>query len=323
VSADAVDRGADVAKAVFAEKIRAYAGRDLGVEDVGPDEVNAAMIRHWCVALGDTNPVYTDAVAAAASVHGGIVAPPTMLQAWVMAPGPGPRPTTGGNAQDELMNLLDEAGFTSVVATNCEQEYVRYVRPGDQLTSRRSIESVSEEKTTGLGVGHFVTTRQSYYDAAGELVGTMDFRILKYRPHPKKATAAPRPVRPRPAVTPDSQFWWDGVNDGKLLIQRCGACGKLRHPPRPMCPHCQSLDWDTIEASGRGTIYSFVVTHHPQVPAFDYPLVPALIELEEGTRLVSDVIDYAPERVQIGLPVEVTYVAYDDDLTLPQFRVVE
>ncbi|MFN8036914.1 MAG: bifunctional MaoC family dehydratase N-terminal/OB-fold nucleic acid binding domain-containing protein [Acidimicrobiia bacterium] len=308
--------------------MRAYSGRDLGVAEVAPDEVNAAMIRHWCAALGDADPIYTDPGAATASRHGGIVAPPTMLQAWVMAPGPGPRPATGGNAQDELMNVLDEAGFRSVVATNCDQEYVRYLRPGDRLTMRRSIESVSEEKSTGLGVGHFVTTRHSYYDQDDELVGTMDFRILKYRPHPKRAAEAeqaapePRPLRPRPAITRDSTFWWDGVNEHKLLIQRCISCGELRHPPRPMCPHCQSLDWDTVEASGRGTVYSFVVTHHPQVPAFDYPLAPALIELEEGTRLLSDVIDIAPEEIEIGLPVEVVFVQYDAELTLPQFRVV-
>lgn len=316
----------DAAKSAFYEKINAYSGRELGARDLAPDEVNAAMIRHWCLALGDTNPVYTDVEAATASKHGGIVAPPTMLQAWVMAPGPGPRPATGGNAQDELMNLLDDAGFKSVVATNCDQEYVRYLHPGDRLTMRRSIVSVSPEKSTGLGVGHFVTTRQSYFDQSGELVGTMDFRILKYTPHPKAeadAVAETRPLRPRPAITRDSQFWWDGVNHGKLLIQRCAACGKLRHPPRPMCPHCQSLEWDSIEASGRGTIYSFVITHYPQVPAFDYPLVPALIELEEGTRLMSDVIDIEPERVQIGLPVEVVFVQCDDELTLPLFRVVD
>lgn len=315
----------EAGRAAFSERVSAFEGREVGTPTPAPDDVNAAMIRHWCVALGDTNPVYTDPEAATASVHGGIVAPPTMLQAWVMSPGPGPRPVTGGNAQDELMNLLDEAGFRSVVATNAEQEYQRYLRPGDRLTMARTIESVSPEKTTGLGVGHFVTMRYAYRDQHGELVGTMRWSVLKYRPHPKPGavgSSEPRPLRPRPAVTPDSQFWWDGLREDKLLIQRCDSCGKLRHPPRPMCPHCQSLEWDTIESSGRGTIYSFVVTHHPQVPAFDYPLVPALIELEEGTRLVSDVIDIEPERVEIGLPVEVTFVDYDDELRLPQFRVV-
>ncbi len=121
------------------------------------------MIRHWVEAVGDENPVYTDAEAAAKSVHGEIVAPPVMLQAWVMR-GVRPRPTDGGNARDELMTLLDDAGFTSVVATNCEQEYHRYLHLGDHLSTTTIIESVSDEKATGLGVGHFVTTRVDYRD---------------------------------------------------------------------------------------------------------------------------------------------------------------
>lgn len=328
MSAAADASAGDAARAQLFEQLRAFEGRSVGSPQPGPDEVNAPMIRHWCVALGDHNPIYTDPVAAAESVHGGVVAPPAMLQAWVMAPGAGPRPA-GGNAQDELMNLLDAAGFTSVVATNCEQEYQRYLRPGDQLTMTRTIESVSEEKTTALGVGHFVTTRHSYHDRHGELVGAMRFRILKFRPRPTQeqqpaAGNVPeaRPLRPRPAITHDTRFWFEGAKDGKLLIQRCATCAELRHPPRPMCPYCRSLEWDAIESSGRGTVYSFVVTHHPQVPAFDYPLPIVLVELEEGTRLVSNLVDVDPERIEIGTAVEVTFVRFDDDLTLPQFRVV-
>ena len=88
------------------------------------------------------------------------------------------------------MSLLDEAGFTSVVATNCEQTYERYLRPGDSVTVTSSIESVSEEKKTGLGTGHFVTTRQEYHDQNGALVATMRFRILKFRPAAETAGQA-------------------------------------------------------------------------------------------------------------------------------------
>jgi uncharacterized OB-fold protein/acyl dehydratase len=266
--------------------------------------------------------VYTDADAAAASVHGGIVAPPVMLQAWVMR-GIRPRPATGGSPRDELMGLLDGAGFTSVVATNCEQEYHRYVRPGDHLRTTTTIESVSSEKHTALGAGHFVTTRVSYHDQHGELVGSMLFRILKFKPPEKRGTVEAgreRPRRPRPAITQDNAFFFEGAREGKLLIQRCASCGRLRHPPRPMCSVCRSLEWDTVEASGRGTVYSFVVNHHPQVAAFDYPLVVALIELEEGTRLVSNVVGVDRHEVHIGMPVEVELVAFDDELTLPQFH---
>ena len=300
------------------ERVRAYEGRQIGPPTPGPDEVNRPMIRHWCEAMGDTNPVYTDPEAASASVHGGIVAPPTMLQAWVMR-GLQTRPAAGGSAQDELLGILDEHGFTSVVATNCDQEYVRYLKPGDTLTQTTVIESVSEEKKTALGVGHFVTTRQEYRDAEGELVATMRFRILKFRP---AAKATPKPPRPRPAITLDMQFWFDGVKDGRLLIQRCASCGTLRHPPGPACGSCRSYEWDTLESSGRGVVHSFVVNHYPQVPAFDYPLPVGLVELEEGTRLVADLVGVEPADIRIGMPVQVEFVAVDDELTLPMFRPV-
>jgi uncharacterized OB-fold protein/acyl dehydratase len=298
------------------EKLKAFEGREAGAAEVGPDPVNQAMIRHWVEAIGDENPVYTDEAAAGASVHGGIVAPPVMLQAWVMR-GLRPRPRHGGTPRDELMRLLDDAGFTSVVATNCEQEYHRYVRPGDHLRTSSVIASVSSEKQTGLGAGHFVTTRVSFHDQHGELVGSMLFRILKFKPD---AAKRPRPKRPRPAITQDNAFFFEGAKQGKLLIQRCASCGRLRHPPRPMCNVCRSLEWDTIEAGGRGVVYSFVVNHHPQVPAFDYPLVVALVELEEGTRLVSNIVGADPAEVHVGMTVELEFVAFDDELTLPQFH---
>jgi uncharacterized OB-fold protein/acyl dehydratase len=305
----------------FLERLQAFEGKEAGPPEVGADAVNQPMIRHWVEAVGDENPIYTEDDAAAASVHGSIVAPPVMLQAWVMR-GVRPRTRGGDNPRDELMNLLDEAGYTSVVATNCEQEYHRYVRPGDHLRTTTVIESVSPEKKTGLGLGHFVTTRVEYRDQHGELVGTMRFRILKFKPPEKKEKkpSADRPRRPRPALTQDNAFFFEGAKQGRLLIQRCSSCQRLRHPPRPACPHCRSLEWDTVEASGRGTVYSFVVNHHPQVPAFDYPLVVALIELEEGTRLVSNVIGVDPADVHVGMPVQVEFTAFDDELTLPQFR---
>ena len=131
-----------------------------------------------------------------------------------------------------------------------------------------------------------------------------------------------RPPRPRPAITRDNQFWFDGVKEHKLLIQRCASCKTLRHPPGPMCPNCNSLEWDTVEASGKGVVYSFVVNHYPQVPAFDYPLPVGVIELEEGTRLVSNIIGCPLDEIAIGMPVEVEFVAFDDELTLPQFKPV-
>jgi uncharacterized OB-fold protein len=199
---------------------------------------------------------------------------------------------------------------------------MRSLHLGDHLTVSSAIESVSDEKKTALGTGHFVTTRQTYRAGDGEVVATMLFRILKFRPPDLDAPDArpPRPPRPRPAITHDNAFWFEGAKQHKLLIQRCAACGTLRHPPTAMCGRCRSLEWDTIEASGRGTVYSFVVNHYPQVPAFDYPLLVALVELDEGTRLVSNLVGIAPELVRVGLAVRAEFVAFDDGLTLPQFR---
>jgi uncharacterized OB-fold protein len=126
--------------------------------------------------------------------------------------------------------------------------------------------------------------------------------------------------RPRPGITHDNRFFWDGVNEHKLLIQRCAGCAKLRHPPAPMCPHCQSLEWDAVEASGRGTIYSYVFHHHPTIPPFEAGHPIAVIELEEGTRIVTDLVGVEAEQVAIGLPVQVEFNAVDDELVLPQFR---
>ena len=127
-------------------------------------------------------------------------------------------------------------------------------------------------------------------------------------------------TRMAPAISPDTEFFWNGLKENKLLIQRCGGCGELRHPPRPMCPNCRSLDWETIEASGKGTIYSYVMPHQPRVPFFDYPYVVALIELEEGVRIVSNLTDIDPADITVGLPVQRYFQSYDNDLVLHQFR---
>ncbi|MDA8275782.1 MAG: bifunctional MaoC family dehydratase N-terminal/OB-fold nucleic acid binding domain-containing protein [Actinomycetota bacterium] len=322
----------------LAERLAAFVGRPAGEALRAPDPVNRPMIRHWVEAMGDENPVYVDDDEARGQGLPGVIAPPTMLQAWIMR---GLRTTLeveaaraagrsgGTSATDQIMGLLDEAGFTSVVATNCEQHYVRPLVPGDHLEVRSVIDSVSAEKTTALGTGHFLTTRLEFSDQAGEVVGSMLFRILKFRPHPPTgpgegaggdaARQADRPLRPRPLLTDDNRFFFDGTKGGALLVQRCRACGTLRHPPRPACGRCRSFEWDTVEASGRGRIFSFVVNHHPQVPAFDYPLVVALVELEEGTRLVANVSGIAPDEVTIGMAVEARVEHFDADLALPVF----
>jgi uncharacterized OB-fold protein/acyl dehydratase len=313
---------------VSPEQLRQRLDPLCGVEgepSVARDPVNQPMIRHWCDAVDDRNPSYTDAEFAGASLHGGIVAPPTMLQAWIM---PGLRPWDADGRRPgslgEVMSLLDDSGYTSVVATNCRQEYRRYLEPGDLLSVSSLVESVSDEKQTALGAGRFVHQVMIYRDQSGEEVARMTFRILKFKP--RKAAPKPEPKakgaarRPRPAQTRDNAFFWEGAAKGVLLIQRCASCSRLRHPPGPMCPHCHSLEWDTLEASGRGRVYSFVVAHHPAIPPFEYPNLIVLVELEEGTRLVSNLLGIDPGEAEIGMPVRVEFTKVDDELVLPLFR---
>ena len=315
--------------------LQAFVGLASGPPTRGQHPVNEPMISHWVEAMGDHNPVYVDDDAARAAGFPGVIAPPTMLQAWIMR---GLRTSLNADAareageasadtpNDQVMALLDGAGFTSVVATNCDQHYERPLVPGDHLEVSSVIDAISGEKKTGLGVGHFITNRLEYRDQSGELVATMRFRILKFRPGTGASAsvaaeaAAPRPQRPRPALTQDNEFFFAGAKQHKLLIQKCSSCGTLRHPPRPSCATCRSFDWQAVEASGKGTIYSFVVNHYPQVPAFDYPLVIALVELEEGTRLVANVSGITPENAAIGTAVEVAFEDFDDELSLPVFH---
>jgi len=327
-------------------QLEGLVGRAAGAPNLSPHAVNAPMIRHWVEAMGDENPVYVSDEAARAAGYDGLIAPPTMLQAWIMrglrasialeeARAAGGEQGSGPN--EVMMALLDDEGLTSVVATNCEQHYGRPLVVGDRLLVRSVIESISDPKRTGLGTGRFITTRmdfvavpdadapegesvpaeqvQALFDA-GEPVATQRFRILKYLPPDR---TPPRPPRPRPAVTQDNAFWFEGAREHKLLIQRCTSCGTLRHPPLPGCGHCGSLEWDTVEASGRGTLYSYVVVHYPQVAAFEYPLPIGLVELEEGTRVVANIGGVEPDSISVGMELQAEFVDHDEELSLPLF----
>ncbi|MEU2683938.1 OB-fold domain-containing protein [Streptomyces hygroscopicus] len=340
-------------------RLKAYEGRTASSGGKGRDPVNEPMIRHWCEAMGDTNPAYPG------------IAPPTMLQAWTMAGLTGrPGGSARSNAYLELLALLDRAGCASVVATDCEQEYLRPLRPGDQVVFDAVIESVSPRKTTKLGTGYFVTTRMNVRTGDGELVGTHRFRILKYAPaRPKRdpvpgrgptsereptserdpvpgreamserepvrergatserepvrergAKADQRPRRPRPVINRDNAGFWEGVTRHQLLIQRCLDCAAPRFPWLPGCGRCGSARWEAVEASGVGTVFSYVVMHHPPFPAFDPPYAVGLIELAEGVRMVSGITGVPYDKVRIGMPVELEFQRVDEDLELPVFR---
>jgi uncharacterized protein len=307
------------------DALREFVGLEAGPPRQAPDPVNQPMIRHFAEAMGDENPIYVDDEAARAAGRDGVVAPAPMLSTWLMlgyrerqnAARAGGTEAAADTPLARLLGLLTAGGFTGVVATNDEQTYHRELRPGDQLSMSMVIEDVSPRKQTALGPGHFVTTLRTYRDAGGAVVAEQRFRILRFAP--KQAAGAGVSARPRPFVLPDNEFWFAAAREHRLVIQACDDCGRLRHPPSPMCPHCLCPAWHEVPASGRGTVHSYVITHHPRAPGFTYPLAVILADLEEGTRLVADFAG-DPGSVQIGMPVEVEWVRLDEEFTLPRFR---
>ena len=131
----------------------------------------------------------------------------------------------------------------------------------------------------------------------------------------------PKVVPPFPGH--DDAFFWDGVKEGKLLIRKCEKCSRLQHPPSPMCPNCGSLEWDVQESSGRGTVHSWILSHHPTQPD-EAPRIVALVELDEGVRLVSNLAGVDAGDVKNDMVVQVSFdevEAFDGStVTLPQFR---
>jgi hypothetical protein len=169
----------------FQQRLDALVGQPMGAGNVAPDPVNLPMIRHWVAAFDDHNPAYLDPDAATTR-WGDVVAPPMMLQTWTMAtpvidgirerggspvPPPGPSPFT----------VLEDAGFTGTLAVDSEFEIERYLRVGERVTSSSAVESISDEKQTRLGPGHFLTWITTYCDERGDVVGRQRFRILKFR----------------------------------------------------------------------------------------------------------------------------------------------
>lgn len=127
--------------------------------------------------------------------------------------------------------------------------------------------------------------------------------------------------KPLPQIDPESQSYWTAAREGRLLIKRCTDCGKAHHYPRELCPHCHSdrVTWE--QASGKGTVYTYTVARRPAGPAFkgDTPYVVALVELAEGPRMMTNLITVAPERVRIGMPVQLRFEAITDEVSLPKF----
>ncbi|MCH9721347.1 MAG: OB-fold domain-containing protein [Actinomycetia bacterium] len=277
----------------------------------GRHPVNQPMIDHWLDAVGDRNPIYVDDAAARAAGHAGVVAPPAMIQVWTMA-GLG-----GVRADDDplgrMLGLFDQAGYVGVVATNCEQTYHRYLRPGEQVSVTAELTDVVGPKQTALGEGFFITQKITW-SVGDEDVADMLWRIMKFRPKDQEIPAAvPEDLDPelmiRPAASKDTQFFWDGINAHELRIQRRPG-GDLQHPPVPAIWQERESPVDYVVASGRGTVFSFVVHHAPKVPGRTLPFVIALVELDEGVRMLGELRNVDPAMVQIGMPVRATYIDF-------------
>jgi len=133
------------------------------------------------------------------------------------------------------------------------------------------------------------------------------------------------PSRPLPLPDEVTAPFWEGCRRGELRMQRCAACARFRFHPRPMCPHCHSLDSQWVRVSGEGTLFSFVVCHPPVLPAFQaqVPFAVALVELAEdsGLRMVGGVLDCPPDRLRIGQKVRVAFEEIAEGVVLPQWRL--
>lgn len=129
--------------------------------------------------------------------------------------------------------------------------------------------------------------------------------------------------KPVPAPDHDSQTFWDGCRRHQLLVQRCADCGQTRFPPSAQCPHCRSRNAAWVQCSGRGRVFSWIVVVHPvpkDVYAGDVPYVVALVELDEGVRVSTNIVGCDPHAVTADMPVEVVFDDVADELTLPRFK---
>lgn len=281
-----------------------------GKPRTGRDPVNQPMINNWVEAIGDRNPIYVDESAARAVGHPGLVAPPAMIQVWTMFGLNGARPDD--DPMGPMMKLFDDNGYIGVVATNCEQTYHRYLRPGEDVSITSEMGDVVGPKQTALGEGFFIN-QHIVWRVGDEDVAEMNWRILKFKPAGSSSASVPEDLDAdammRPASSRDTAFFWEGVKAHELRIQKL-ADGSLQHPPVPAIWQDPAEPVSYAVSSGRGTVYSFVVHHAPKVPGRTLPFVIALVELEEGVRMLGELRGADPDAVEIGMPVRATYIDF-------------
>ncbi|WP_029009053.1 Zn-ribbon domain-containing OB-fold protein [Azospirillum halopraeferens] len=135
------------------------------------------------------------------------------------------------------------------------------------------------------------------------------------------STPTPSPAKPLPIPNTETAPFWDAAREGRLLVQRCRACGEHIFYPRLLCPHCMSDALEWVETSGRGTVYSFTIVHKAP-PGFrdEAPYAVGLVDLAEGPRLMTRILADDLDRISVGLPVEVSFTSAGGGIDLPVFR---
>jgi uncharacterized protein len=135
-------------------------------------------------------------------------------------------------------------------------------------------------------------------------------------------TQAKKYSKPLPHLDEENRPWWEALKRHELYIQKCGGCGDTRYYPRALCTNCMSAKIEWIKCSGRGKVYTFTATYQNQTPGFreSLPYIMAYVELDEGLKMLTNIIDCPPEQVKIGMPVEVVYEDVTPEVTLAKFR---
>ena len=138
---------------------------------------------------------------------------------------------------------------------------------------------------------------------------------------------APPPSESRralPEPTPETAHFWEGTREGELRLQRCDGCRQAYFPPRPFCPGCGSREVRVFAASGRATLHSYVINHRP-APGFDAPYAIAVVELEEGPRMMTNIVEceQTPEALVLDMPLRVRFEGVSDEISLPLFAPAE
>ena len=128
--------------------------------------------------------------------------------------------------------------------------------------------------------------------------------------------------KPLPTIVGETKPFWDSCRQGKLLLQKCERCMEYQFYPRGICANCWSNDIRWVQSSGKGNVWTFTVTHQNRTTGFaeEVPYVLALVELEEGVKMFTNIVECDPGQVKIGMPVEVTFVQANEQVTIPYFK---